>query len=388
MGILLKNKNTYLNKKAVKKLEKELAKITNKHIRLRIQNAIFEPLTSNPFDNLFRYFLGLFEEDAHVVLGLPGIFSNIEESSVIKLGESEMQADSIMRVISDDEMIKKEVIFILEHLSYRITLTKKEALSDYEFYQILKHHKKCFIFVITSDECIDCKQNEYGYFYKDFEVDGLPLRVFFIRYNDETIQKNLNTLTDKVNDNLELDSQDLLRFVFNLIFVKPDFADEIIDKSIEILKKANSEHIFDMSDALITIIKYHFRNDIKRMVEMLKMNMEIITQKSTDGYDINENVQNTVFDRYHAIEHLGEFKIENDKLKHTVYDLHKELDEKNKALDESYKALAESNKALDEMNKSLVEKDNDLHDMNKRLIDMENSLNKFLDLLFKKGIAF
>ena len=278
-----------------------------------------DDIHKQPFDFLFRSNSETYPESTHLILELPGIFKQIENTNIYTASGRSLQADYVETILPDGKLISRESTVLLEHLSYKLTDDKINSIYEYKLSLIAKFKRPCHIFVATNLEYV---QNEIP-----IRIDNDPILIKIISFDEEKINKILSNLMQKDYTNNEISEVDFLKLLYCITFAKEPFAQDVIKKCITLfasIERMEYQHQLDLHLALKIMIKYHFDNE-NEIRELLSM----ITKA------VNENM----------IEKIPKYeKLNKDvaKYKNTINEMGKTINEKNQELnkkDEEIKKL-------------------------------------------------
>ncbi|MBQ2613362.1 MAG: hypothetical protein IJG19_05790 [Methanobrevibacter sp.] len=238
-------------------------------IKKIVDEMMAEKTNTKPFDFLFRRTIEAYPKSNHIAFGLPGIFKNIESTSITTLDGKALQQDFVETVLPDEITLNQEVTYNFEHMSYLLSPEKIEVFYRSKNSTIQKHDKPCIIYMITH---IDYKTDELI-----CKINGEAFSIKIIHISPEMIDKNLNTISKKDYSNEEMSELDLVRLVHCLIFSRGNQAKNAIEQIIDIFKSSKMKHnnFIDLHLALKTMIKYHYsdENELRRLFTMITETM-------------------------------------------------------------------------------------------------------------------
>lgn len=242
------NQSNQLDDKSLKEIEKLLNK----------------PITDKPYDNLISNYVRTYPQTNHILLGLPGEFDDIEDTTVIEKGETKLQCDFVQstRIING---VFEYVTIVLEHQSTELDDNKIKTILRYLIEKTIMFKRPCHIYILTGQDYPP---------YKDFTIDYYRFSVNFIVYDEDKIQKTLNTLSNKDYSKEELSEVEFLDFLYCIILANRDIAKEVIKKSITIfdsMKNINEEYKREIYFTLTVMIRHHFKNDENKKRELITM---------------------------------------------------------------------------------------------------------------------
>ena len=249
----------------------------------QIMNIIGIDITDQPFDNLVSRFMRDYPKANHELLYFPGTFEKVLDSAVIQTGKTRMQVDYVEKTLIKSELYDYAII-LLEHQTGRLTPKKLKKILKYYIQTIGMHETICYIYVLTGEK--------YEKF-EDIEIEGVVFRINFVSYDEEKIDKTLNTLRNKDYDNEELSEVELLDFLFCMILTKAENFDKVINKSIEIFKlmdNVDEKYRRDIYSTLIILVKYHYRKNKNKIKELVTMILEIYNDIPADYSSFEKTV--------------------------------------------------------------------------------------------------
>ena len=255
-------------------------------IKKIVRNLMKEDINPHLFDFLFRFNTRNYPQTCHSILDLPGEFEKIEDTAVFVIDNGVLQMDYAESIAPDGKMVKRNALNDVEHQSCKLSDEKVIQIFNYCLYMTIQHKKPCYPIVVTN--------HDYGKEYEDFDIEGFSFRIFFRIFDKEKIYEILNTLTKKDYTKEELSSADYINLLFCIIFAKKPYAKDIIEKIAYLfatIERITFNHQLDLHLALKMTIKYHFRDDEKKVEELLCMITKAINQSWVDeleGYEVKQ----------------------------------------------------------------------------------------------------
>ena len=239
-------------------------------------------VTNMPFDFLFRETARQYPKINHEELGLPGVYHKTEDPMIFVPDDGVLEMDYLESVLPDDERIFRQSAINSEHETGHITNAKKDKIFEYWLNGIIKLKKLVYPYVITNH---DYKQD-----FIDYCVEGIPMRINLIIYDDKKIEEVLNTLKKKDYTKEEFTGRDHVRFNHCLIFAKKPYAYEVVEELAELF--ATIENVtLDIRRALFKslcrMIKYHLKDDDKKR-ELITMMIKSMPYKTYEGLSYDE----------------------------------------------------------------------------------------------------
>ena len=321
-----------------------------------VDELMAEKLMDNPFDFLFRSSSDYLPRACHEVLQLPGIFEEKLNPNVFSFTGRSLEADYIEKVEPDNKEIFDPAIIVLDHMSYKLDPDKINSSFEYKMSKIMKSKALCFIYIVTnidySDEIL-IKMSHYDHF---------SIRI--IHFDKEKIYKMLNTLTQKDYTKHVFNDEDLIRFVYCLIFSKKPFAKDVIEQLVDLfvsVKNISFEYMLYLHLALKTMIKKHIgdKKEIRRLLTM-------ITQKANTN-DIKEISLSMSYE-----ERISILKENRNILNNLLAEKELEIVENNNEIIEKDRFIDEMSKSLSEKDKALNEKDDEIKKLKQHIELLEN----------------
>ena len=240
----------------------------SEEIKKQVKKIMEIEITDEPAYNLISYFLRVYPQAAHELLGFPGEFVRILDSAVIIYGKEKLYMDYVEKTNLKNEIFDWGCV-ILKYKSGKLTSKDLEELLIGYIYNIRFNENPCYIYVLTDE-----KRSSY----KNIEINGFVFRINFISYDRKKINKSLKTLSKKDFKKDEFSEIELLNFLFSIIFAKSKYSIKILNKSIDIFNQMDNidlKYRRDIYRTLIIMIKYHCRDNKKITKELLSRIVEI-----------------------------------------------------------------------------------------------------------------
>ena len=309
---------------------------------------------SFPMDKSMKLIINKFPEENHEELELPGVYSKPGEKNYIDSYNNVLSMDQVSLVYPDDEISQKSVENT-EYQSKPPATPKKGKIFSYRVSMTSKY-KFNPISSIVGNFNGKYKRKEI------FTANEHAYSVFVSDYNDSKVREKLNMIRNISNSNKEFSINEALHIGYVSIYASKDIAKEVIDESVNLFAKTN----IDNSDLNLTIfrvlnnmIKHRFRDDETKARELIKMNIETLTEQ-----DINELPHFSNMER--AIMEEKEF---NKKLQDMIR-------KKEDVIAENEKALAEKEDVIAENEKVITEKEDVIAENEKVITENEKLINK------------
>ena len=247
-----------------------------------VEALIAEKVNSKPFDFLFRRNSEAYTKTNHRVLGLQGIFKQIESPNVFTITGKSLQQDLVESVLPDGEIIMQESTLNVEQQAYLMTPDKIEHIYFYKHFNIGKHEKPCIPVIVTN---IDYKTDELL-----CKINGEFFTIKIIYFNQKKIDKIINTLSKKDYSKEVMSEADFINLVHCLIFATKEHSKEVIENIVKIFvtcEKIREPHRLDLYLALKIMIKYRYENN-EKLRRLLTMITQSVSEKQLDqvlGYE-------------------------------------------------------------------------------------------------------
>lgn len=177
-----------------------------KKIQEIVEAMMTENVNSKPFDFLFRRNSESYTKTTHEVLGLPGIFKQMETPNVFTINGKSLQQDLVESVLPDGKVIMQESTLNVEQQAYIITPAKVEHLYFYKIFNIGKHEKPCIPVIVTN---IDYKTDEILY-----KINGEFFTIRIIYFSKERIVEPPRRIDDRDSQTNNFFYKTKKRFLF------------------------------------------------------------------------------------------------------------------------------------------------------------------------------
>ncbi|WP_298524692.1 hypothetical protein [uncultured Methanobrevibacter sp.] len=301
--------------------------MNNNSKRTKIQQIVSEimrnKITTMPFDFLFRDNIAHYPETNHKLLGLPGIFKNIEDTNIFIKGCGNLNMDHLESVLPDDGMIKREAAINVEQETGKIKNEKIEVIFNYWLNTMIKLKKPCYPFVATN--------YEYKSKFLVGFVEGFLFIIYLIIFYKKRLYKILNTLNEKDYSKEEFSKEDYVQFTYCMIFAKKPYAEDMMERLTMLftsIENINKEFQYDLHTSLCMMIKYHF-NDDEKIMELITMITEKMQEEEMEKLSFIERMKTQ----------LAEGEIERKQLKSEISKKDSELSKKDDELSKKDKKI-------------------------------------------------
>ena len=329
----------------------------------RIVNELMEiRITNIPFDFLFRKNTYQYSETNHILLDLPGIFKNTENTSVFIEGKGNLQMDYLESVLPDNKMIMSESSINLEQETGKIKDNKIEDIFNYCLSATIALKKPCYPFVTTN--------YEYSEEFIVREVEGFLLKIYLIIFDKNRIYKILNTLNERINNEEDFGEVEYLLFIYCLVFAKKPYAQDVVEKLsilFHSLDEIPDKYRIDLYLALCMIIKYHFQGNDEKIKELLTMISEVMYEEDMDNLPLYDR-QNVELVR------LTNKLSESEKQRLEFAD---EISERDAQISEMSDQISERDAQISERDAQILEKDNQISEKDEIILELKNRLYKY-----------
>ena len=303
-----------------------------------VKELLDEEINKKPYDFWFRFVGEEYPETNHKFLNWPGIFKQIESTNVFTKEGKSLQMDLVESILPDGKNVKYAAITNMEHQARKLSPSKIEDIFFYSIFLIGKFKQPCYSYVITNVN--------HGVKEKIYEIDGHPLKIHFILFDEKRIYKILSTLNKIDYTKVNMSEMDFIRLNHCIIFAKDYYAKDIIEKSVNLfisIEKIKFEYQLVLFLALKMMIKYHFRDNFGKTKELLTM----ITKAVSDS----------------MIEEMPLYQRTRQKL----LDAQIQIVEKDKALAENELTIAENELTIAENERIIAEKDEEIESLKAKI---------------------
>ena len=258
----------------------------------RVVNELLdEEINKKPYDFLFRFVGEEYPETNHVFLNLPGIFKQIESTNVFTKDGKSLQMDLVESILPDDKNVKYAAITNMEHQARKLSPSKIEDIFFYSIFLIGKYKQPCYSYVITN--------MNHGVKEKIYEIDGHPLKIHFILFDEKKVYKILSTLNKIDYTKVNMSEMDFIRLNYCIIFAKDYYAKDIIEKSVNLfisIEKIKFEYQLVLFLALKMMIKYHFRDNFGKTKELLTMITKAVSDSMIEEMPLYQRTKKRLLD--------------------------------------------------------------------------------------------
>ena len=275
----------------------------------------------NPWDISFRFITGKYPKEAHETYGFPGKFLKPLNTTVITEDGTALEMDYAAMILLEEDIHEKSALNV-EHQSTLPTQDKIDTIYKYNLHLVMTHRLPALSAIISPHKI---EKEIYKSGHNIFGI--LPIDA-----GDEEIYERLNNLKNKINNNRKLTLSEALNFTFIATFVSKEKGKEILDILARLFTQAelDSEWQLDIFFVLKTMIKTHFKDDEKKLRELLKMIIETIPKPDYRNMSLYERyimeLEKTVDDYKTEID---DYKTEIDDYKTEIKKLTKQLELKN-----------------------------------------------------------
>ena len=314
-------------------------------------------INKNPFNDSIEIMSNNFRQDFHIAADIPGKFVEISNKDVYVNGRKIGEMDISYIIDPDGNTIKVRMVLNLEHQSTPVDEPKLEQMGNYAVQQISDHNIPQVTVVLTH---IDKEKHSQKH-----EISpSLKLEPIYIVYDEAEIEKRLNRVKTKINNNEHLNNVDALNLGIISVFAPRYKALEIVEEVVELYKKVSKQLEQQMEltlyDVLFQMIDAYSKEeeDYQRLKKMLDNHTNEKTKEESRAMRYLREKYNYVLEEKNSI--LEE--------KNSI------LEEKN-SLKEKYDAVLANNSSVLEEKNSVLEENSSLKEKIKILEEKLNSQN-------------
>lgn len=276
----------------------------------KLVTQMIEESNNNPRDFCFRYIVNTYPKAVHDAFDFPGEYVNNLKLDVYTEDGRNLEMDCAQLIMPKGEITCKSTINV-ERQTYPIR-EKVESIYDYKLYLIHKTNIPSNSIVMTN---IDPGKDEI--FCKSHD------QIFKLKVNvvtREKISKRLKILKNKIENKKEFTQKEAIYFAYIAIFTKQKETMERLAYLFSQIDQMEPNLQLDLHQVLKKMIKFHFRDDINKIRELLTMISESIFQKNLEGLTYKERTEIQMKEKDEKLKEQG-IKLEEKDLK---------LKEKNK----------------------------------------------------------
>ena len=315
----------------------------------KLVTQMIEESNNNPRDFCFRYIVNTYPKAVHDAFDFPGEYVNNLKLDVYTEDGRNLEMDCAQLIMPKGEITCKSTINV-EHQTYPIR-EKVESIYDYKLYLIHQTNIPSNSIVMTN---IDPGKDEI--FCKSHD------QIFKLKVNvvtREKISKRLKILKNKIKNKKKLTQKDAMYFAYIAIFTKQKETMERLAYLFSQIDQMEPNLQLDLHQVLKKMIKFHFRDDINKIRELLTMISESIFQKNLEGLTYKERTE-------------IQMKEKDQKLKEQGI----KLEEKDEKLKEQGIKLEEKDQKLEEKDQKLEEKNKENQKLKKEIEKLKKQINK------------
>jgi len=306
----------------------------------KLVTQMIEESNNNPRDYCFRYIVNTYPKAVHDAFDFPGEYVNNLKLDVYTEDGRNLEMDCAQLIMPKGEITCKSTINV-EHQTYPIR-EKVESIYDYKLYLIHKTNIPSNSIVMTN---IDPGKDEI--FCKSHD------QIFKLKVNvvtREKISKRLKILKNKIENKKEFTQKEAMYFAYIAIFTKQKETMERLAYLFSQIDQMEPNLQLDLHQVLKKMIKFHFRDDINKIRELLTMISESIFQKNLEGLTYKERTEIQMKEKDQKLKEQG-IKLEekDEKLKEQGI----KLEEKDQKLEEKDLKLKEKNKENQKLKKEI-----------------------------------
>ena len=315
----------------------------------KLVTQMIEESNNNPRDFCFRYIVNTYPKAVHDAFDFPGEYMNNLKLDVYTEDGRNLEMDCAQLIMPKGEITCKSTINV-EHQTYPIR-EKVESIYDYKLYLIHKTNIPSNSIVMTN---IDPGKDEI--FCKSHD------QIFKLKVNvvtREKISKRLKKLKNKIKKKKKLTQKDAMYFAYIAIFTKQKETMVRLAYLFSQIDQMEPNLQLDLHQVLKKMIKFHFREDINKIRELLTMISESIFQKNLEGLTYKERTE-----------------IQKKEKDQKLEEKDQKLEEKDEKLKEQGIKLEEKDQKLEEKDEKLEEKDLKLKEKNKENQKLKKEIEK------------
>ena len=309
------------------------------------------------FDMSFRFLADQHSRDMHLNLSLPGKFIRLLQNDVANNPESNIRMDLLELVGPDENTITEKTVINLEHQSTKLDDEKLEQISKYKDYSKCKFKNPILSVVATPFSPKEQKQE-----YKSTESDITKPKIICLDYKE--LQKRLNTLKQKINNNEKIENHILLDFGIIAIFLRKNKY-SILKELCQLFKKTNQipkKLERDIVLVLESMIKTHLKNDNEKIMELLDMiSKDIETAKR--GMRIYYEEEFAQIDA----EHQKELTLKDMENKKIVAEKNLQIEQKDLEIEEKDLKIEEKDLEIEEKDKTISKQEKEIKKLKEKL---------------------
>lgn len=242
----------------------------------------------NPFNFSFFIMYNEFPKGLHENLNVPGIFRRKSNVKVQLNDGTILEMDASYTIDPDFKIVFEPMIVNLEHQSTPVNKDKIKTISSYSLQQI--HDEKLPpLSVIVSH--IDEKEHVQTF----QRTPSFITKLYFITLDEKDIEKRLNNLTNKINQQIELTDNDALDLGIIALFAPRHKAKKITEKVIKLFNKISNKLSKKMQLTIYTVLYVltdaycDEENEFRRMINMLNKNISEETRNEFESFNIIKN---------------------------------------------------------------------------------------------------
>lgn len=288
-------------------------------------------------------------------IGVPGEFEKKINRRVHLKNGAGGEMDSAYLNNPDYKVLFEKVATDLEHQSVQINEEKLKKIGDYDTQLVVDEHLPTFI-VIASHLKNDESKN------KLIRSPSDITELYFLDLGEDNIRKRLSTLSEIINSNQHLSTENALNLGIIILYAPRDNAYEITETVVDLYQKIVKDLDLKMETCLYNVISIMIdayiddEKEYRRLINMVEKNTSEKTIEITAAH------QNTIESLKYAREDLEYTKTD---LKNTKTDLkNRETDLKNTKTDlkntktdlkKTQKKLSEANGKIMNLEKEVSE---------------------------------
>ena len=231
---------------------------------------------AKPFDSGHWTMFDNFSEEYTKTLGIPGKFVKKINTKVNLKNGTAGEMDSAYIADPDGVELFERVAVCLEHLSKPLGRPKILKLGDYDI-QLVCDEQLPTLLVVASH--LDPEKSIKLLIRSPSDIT----KVYFVDLSEENINKRLNTVTEIINNNEYLSTENALNLGVIVLYAPRERACEITEKVVHLYLKIVKDLEYTMELTLYSVITmmidayFDEEEDYRRLIDM----MDEVTSKSS-----------------------------------------------------------------------------------------------------------
>ena len=301
----------------------------------------------NPHDSSFTIIIDKYPKEAHDTYNFPGKYVKSLNKKVYTSDGRKLEMDYAALIMPDGVITQKSTVNV-EHQSTRLNQDKIKTIYDYKIGLIHDTNLPSISFVITKIK----NENDDEYYYA---YNNLFNIIVYVVKRDE-IYERLNILRNKISNNEKLTIREALNFSFIANFVDDDIGKEVIGELCELFTRTelNIQLKLRLHFVLKKMIKYHFKNDVNKIRELLTMITKTIPEEKYEELSLNESLILKIQDKDNTINSMNEtFKLEIQDRDNKINTLHINLEKKDNVITKQQSEITQQKDEIKRLKKTI-----------------------------------